>query len=31
MDGTHKFAVTLAAHNRNAREYQAALNRLKIK
>lgn len=31
MDGTHKFAVTLAGHNRNAREYQAALNRLKIK
>lgn len=31
MDGTHKFATTLAAHNRNAREYQAALNRLKIK
>lgn len=31
MDGTHKFASTLAAHNRNAREYQAALNRLKIK
>lgn len=31
MDGTHKFAVTLAAHNRNAREYQAALNRLKIR
>ena len=31
MDGTHKFARTLAEHNRNAREYQAALNRLKIK
>lgn len=31
MDGTHKFATTLAEHNRNAREYQAALNRLKIR
>ena len=31
MDGTHKFARTLAEHNRNARDYQAALNRLKIK
>ncbi len=31
MDGTHKFARTLAEHNRNAREYQAALNRLRIK
>lgn len=31
MDGTHKFARTLSEHNRNAREYQAALNRLKIK
>ena len=31
MDGTHKFARTLAEHNRNAREYQAALNRLKIR
>lgn len=31
MDGTHKFARTLGEHNRNAREYQAALNRLKIK
>lgn len=31
MDGTHKFAVTLREHNKNAREYQAALNRLKIK
>ncbi len=31
MDGTHKFAKTLGEHNRNARVYQAALNRLKIK
>ena len=31
MDGTHKFARTLGEHNRNAREYQAALNRMKIK
>ena len=31
MDGTHKFARTLVEHNRNAREYQAALNRLKIR
>lgn len=31
MDGTHKFARTLAEHNRNAREYQAALNRMKIR
>lgn len=31
MDGTHKFARTLSEHNRNAREYQAALNRLKIR
>lgn len=31
MDGTHKFARTLTEHTRNAREYQAALNRLKIK
>ncbi len=31
MDGTHKFARTLSGHNRNAREYQAALNRLKIR
>ena len=31
MDGTHKFARTLAGHNRNAREYQAALNRMKIR
>lgn len=26
MDGTHKFAVTLAEHNRNAREFQRALD-----
>lgn len=31
MDGTHKFARTLGEHNRNAREYQAALNRMKIR
>ena len=31
MDGTHKFARSLSEHNRNAREYQAALNRLKIR
>ncbi len=31
MDGTHKFAKSLSEHNRNAREYQAALNRLKIR
>ena len=31
MDGTHKFARTLSEHNRNAREYQVALNRLKIR
>ena len=31
MDGTHKFAVTLAEHNRNAKAYQAVLNRMKIK
>lgn len=31
MDGTHKFARTLTEHNRNAREYQRALNRLKIR
>ena len=26
MDGTHKFAVTLSEHNRNATEFQRALN-----
>ena len=31
MDGTHKFARTLSEHNRNARAYQAALNKLKIR
>ena len=31
MDGTHKFARSLSEHNRNAREYQSALNRLKIR
>ena len=29
MDGTHRFAVTLAEHNRNAAAYHRALNRLK--
>jgi UPF0755 protein len=27
FSGTHKFATTLAEHTRNAREFQAALNR----
>lgn len=31
MDGTHRFARTLVEHNRNAREYQAVLNKMKIK
>ena len=31
MDGTHRFARTLAEHNRNAREYQAVLNKMKIR
>ena len=31
LDGTHKFARTLSEHNRNARAYQAAINRLKLK
>ena len=31
MDGTHRFARTLAEHNRNAREYQAKLNKMKIR
>ena len=31
MDGTHRFARTLVEHNRNAREYQAVLNKKKIK
>ena len=31
MDGTHKFARTLSEHNVNARAYQAALNKLKIR
>jgi len=30
FSGTHNFARTLSEHNRNARKYQAALNRLKI-
>lgn len=31
FSGTHNFASTLAQHNANARRYQKALNRLKIK
>ena len=31
MDGTHRFARTLVEHNRNAREYQAVLNKMKIR
>ena len=31
MDGTHRFARTLVEHNRNAREYQAQLNKMKIR
>ena len=31
MDGTHKFARTLSEHNVNARAYQTALNKLKIR
>ena len=31
MDGTHRFARTLVEHNRNAREYQAKLNKMKIR
>ncbi len=31
MDGTHRFAGTLVEHNRNAREYQAVLNKMKIR
>ena len=31
MDGTHRFARTLVEHNRNAKEYQAKLNKLKIR
>ena len=31
MDGTHRFARTLVEHNRNAKEYQAVLNKMKIK
>ncbi|GHT48791.1 aminodeoxychorismate lyase [Bacteroidia bacterium] len=30
FSGTHNFAVRLAEHNRNARKYQTALNKLKI-
>ncbi|MDR0834316.1 MAG: endolytic transglycosylase MltG [Candidatus Symbiothrix sp.] len=31
FSGTHNFAVTLAEHSRNAKKYQAVLNKLKIK
>lgn len=31
FSGTHNFATTLSEHNRNARKYQAALNRLGIR
>ena len=31
LSGAHNFARTLAEHNRNARAYAAALNRLKIR
>lgn len=31
MDGTHKFARSLSEHNRNARAYQAALNKMRIR
>lgn len=31
LDGTHEFARTLSEHSRNARAYQSAINRLKIK
>ncbi len=31
LDGTHRFAVTLAEHNRNARAYQTAISRMGIK
>ena len=31
MDGTHKFAVTLSEHNRNAREFQRALDARRVR
>ena len=31
LDGSHAFSETLSEHNRKARAYQAALNRLKIR
>lgn len=31
MDGTHRFAATLAEHNRNAAAFHAALNRMGVK
>lgn len=31
LSGSHNFATTLAEHNRNARKYQEALNKLNIK
>jgi len=30
LDGSHKFAVTLDEHHRNARAYQKAINKLKL-
>lgn len=31
LNGTHKFAVNLSEHNRNAREYQVAVSRMGIR
>jgi UPF0755 protein len=31
MDGRHNFARTLAEHNRNAKEYHRALDKMKIR
>ena len=30
LSGRHNFAATLAEHNRNARKYHKALNKLRI-